>query len=201
MSTVNRHTLKKANQSHRKRTQQSPIKQSRSPLRPVVRSAKRLWKSRWLWIFVVVVVVFLGLGSWYYGTRGVPASSARSTTGGHVVAQATATAILTPTATPDWQTVHTFKGPSTGDSTLKLQKFTVSGNWQITWVCQGVKGVDDWLYIAIYNPDGSLYNAGAQVTCLAAKQIVGSVQEAKSGEFYLTVDANTAWTVTVQDAP
>lgn len=147
---------------------------------------------------MVIIVVLLGLGSWYYGARGVSVLPASAATGKHVVAQVTPTPA--PTATPDWRTVHTFNGSSTSDSTLKLQKFTVSSNWQITWVCQGVNGVDDWLYIAIYNPNGSLYSAGAQVTCIAAKQVVGSVQEATGGAFYLTVDANTSWTVTVQDA-
>lgn len=190
MSTVHRHSLKKANRPQRKQPQQESAKKSRSSTRSVARSARRLWRSRWLWIVVVVIIIFIGLGSWYYGTRGAAASSPVKTASSHVQ--------TAPTAVPTWQTVRTFNGSSTGDSTQKTQKFTTTGNWQISWACQGINGVDDWLYIAIYNADGTLYNAGAQVTCIAAKQVVGSVQEAKAGEFYLTVDANTAWTITVQ---
>jgi hypothetical protein len=194
MSTVHRHSLKKANQSQRKRASQPPTKKSKSPLQSSTQAAKRFWRRRWLWVSVIVVVVIvsIGLGSWYYDSGRASTSLTTST---H--AQVVPTPL--PTATPTWQTVHTLNGSSTGNATKKLQLFTVSSNWQITWQCQGVNGVDDWLYIAIYNANGSLYNAGAQVTCVAAKQVTGSVQEAKQGKFYLTVDANTSWTITIQD--
>jgi hypothetical protein len=194
MSTIHRHSLKKANQSQRKRSSQPPTKKSISPLQSSAQAAKRFWRRRWLWVsvIVVIVIVFIGLGSWYYDSGRVATSPKIST---H--AQTVPTPL--PTATPTWQTVRALNGTSTGNATKKLQLFTVSSDWQITWQCQGVNGVDDWLYIAIYNANGSLYNAGAQVTCIAARQVVGSVQEAKHGEFYLTVDANTSWTITIQD--
>ena len=194
MSTVNRHTLKRANQSRRKRSPELPEKKPQAPLRSTVRAAKRLGKNRWLWVVVVLLAVSIGLGSWYYTTRGTAPLSAHNSQ--QTAAHAAST--LVPTAPPNWKTVQTFNGNSTGNATQKLQMFTVSGNWQITWACQGVNGVDDWLYIAIYNPNGSLYNAGAQVTCIAAKQVIGNAQESKSGQFYLTVDANTSWTIQVQ---
>lgn len=192
MSTVHRHSLRKANRPQRKQSPQGPVKSPRSSTRPVVRAAKRLGRNRWFWVSLVVILLFIGLGTWYSGSRGVAAS--------HVATPASSHAQPTPTAVPTWQTVRTFNGSSTGNSTQKTQKFAISNNWQISWACQGVNGVDDWLYIAIYNADGTLYNAGAQVTCIAARQVVGSVQETKHGEFYLTVDANTAWTITVQQA-
>ena len=71
-------------------------------------------------------------------------------------------------------------------------------DWQLTWSCRGVDGVDGGLYIVIYNANGSLYNAGAQVTCLAAKQVIGSIEEQKSGDIYLNINGNDPWTITVQ---
>lgn len=203
MSTLHRHTLKKANQAQRKRSSQPPERRPGPPVRPTLRSLKRLGKNRWFWIGLVLLVVLIGSGLWYYNaphnvfsSRGTSPSSASSTASSQVQQAPTAAS----TVTQNWQTVRTLSGASTGNGTKKTDTFTVSKNWQITWNCQGVNGVDDWLYIAIYNPDGTLYNAGAQVTCIAAKMVTGSVQEAKSGTFYLTVDANTDWTITIQQA-
>lgn len=190
MSTVHRHSLKKARQSHRMRSPQLPPAQRRkSSFKSAHRSVRRLRRSRWFWLLLVFLLVFIGLGTWYYGFKSPSNPSATGATARHVQA--------TPTVT-NWQTLRTLSGSDTGNTTKKLDTFTVSSNWQITWSCQGTNGVDDWLYIAIYNPDGTLYNAGAQVTCIAAKQVVGSVQETKAGQFYLTVDANTSWTIQIQ---
>src|SRR5258707_13506149 len=129
MSTVSRHTLKKANQSHRKRSPQLPTRKSRSPIRPAVRSMKRLWRRRRLWLGIIIVVVFIGLGSWYYGVRSSSLAQASAANSQHGGAQTTPAS-----TTPNWQTVHTFTGSDTGSTTKKLDKFTVAGTWQISWV-------------------------------------------------------------------
>jgi hypothetical protein len=152
-------------------------------------------RKRWLWsVALILLLVLAGLGLWYYQARSAPHPSVARATSTATPAQAQSTVTVT-----NWQTVRTLNGASTGDKTQKTASFTVSAPWQINWLCQGQNGVDDWLYIAIYYPDGTLYNAGAQVTCIAAKPVVGSVQEEKAGTFYLTIDANTNWTVTIQE--
>lgn len=195
MSTVHRHSLKKANQSHRMRPPQTPPERRRSSAPPPVRPARRRRKMRWLWPVILVLVVLAGLGFWYYSAQSAAKPSvSHATSTPTVQAQVQSTATVT-----NWKTVRTLNGTSTGDKTQKTETFTVSAPWQISWLCQGQHGVDDWLYIAIYYPDGTLYNAGAQVTCIAAKPVVGSIQEANAGTFYLTIDANTDWTVKIED--
>ncbi len=106
----------------------------------------------------------------------------------------------TPSPTPErtWQTIQTVTGKDTGNRTEKTKLFKVPADWQLTWNCQGIDGVDDWLYIAIYHANGKLYNAGAQITCIAAKRVIGSVEELQSGTIYFSIDANTNWTIAIQ---
>jgi hypothetical protein len=141
--------------------------------------------------------VLVGLAGWYFvAVRPfAPPAQAHATHN-----QATPAPTPTSTAIPasDWQTQQTFSGPSTGNGTKHTQTFTVSKTWQITWTCQGINGVDEWLYIAVYHTNGTLYNAAAQVTCIAAKKVIGSTIEQAGGTFYLTVDASTDWTITIQ---
>jgi hypothetical protein len=201
-----RHLLTKAYQSRSRRSSLPPVKQnSRLSAESMARAAKKLGKRGWPWLIVLVVLSLIGFGFRYYGFGRVFSSTVLS----HPVTksssvQAVSTSLTTPTPTPTqavyaWQTLRTFTGSNTGSSTEKTQTFTVpASTWQITWACQGLKGVDDYLYIAIYNANGSLYNAGAQITCVAAHRVVQSAREGKGGTFYFMVDANTYWTITVQ---
>lgn len=171
-----------------------PVKKYLKPSAPAVsRSARGKF---WPWLVVGIVLVLIGLAGWYIiAVR--PSSQTQLSQG-----QSTPTSTFTPTSTPipasDWQTLKTFSGSTTGDGTKRTETFTTSTTWQITWACQGIKGVDKWLYIAIYRANGTLYNAGAQITCIAAKKVIGNTIEQASGSFYLTIDASTSWTVTVQ---
>lgn len=200
-----RHSLTKAYQPRSKR---SPQQDSRPPTWSAARTAKRLWRRGWPWLIVLVVISLIGFGFRYYNFGRFfssvlsPQAAARSNS---VQTVPTTLAASTPTPTPtpviqNWQTLRTFTGSNTGSGTAKTQTFVVptTSVWQMTWSCQGLKGVDDYLYIVIYNANGSLYNSGAQVTCVAAHRVVQSAQEAKGGTFYLTIDANTPWTITIQ---
>lgn len=201
-----RHLLTKAYQSRSRRSSLPLVKQSsRLSAASAARTAKKLGRRGWPWLIVLVVVSLIGFGFRYYNVGRVFSSTISS----HAAtrsngAQSASTSPGTPTPTPTptiyaWQTLRTLTGSNTGSSTEKTQAFTVpSSTWQITWACQGLKGVDDYLYIAIYNSNGSLYNAGAQITCVAAHQVVQSAREGKGGTFYFMVDANTNWTITIQ---
>lgn len=202
---MHRHTLKKTNQAQRKRISQEPTRKPEPPVSSVLRSARKLSKNRWFWLGLVMLVTLVGLGLQYYKyfpsslpLQRITASSPAGTISNGSQQQAP-TVLPSSGATPTWQTVQTMNGGNTGASTQKTRTFTVTGKWQMTWNCQGQHGVDDWLYIAIYYTNGKLYNAGAQVTCIAAKMVVGSVQEADGGTFYLTIDANTDWTLLIQE--
>jgi hypothetical protein len=152
---------------------------------------------------MLATLVGLGLQYYTYPSSSLPPQSITTSSTGtkdqsNTSQQQTPT-VLPSSAATSWQTVQTLSGGNTGASTQKTKPFTVTGQWQMTWNCQGQHGVDDWLYIAIYYTNGKLYNAGAQVTCIAAKMVVGSVQEADGGTFYLTIDANTDWTLLIQE--
>jgi hypothetical protein len=144
-----------------------------------------------------IMLLFVGWAFWF-GLSGLGASSA---------AGPTSFSQITPTPTIDtstWKTAQAFNGPATPqDNSGKFiphlsDKFSVSGRWQLNWNCQGVDGVDKTLYISIYNADGTLYNAGAQVTCLAAKPIIGYAMENDGGTFYLNITASTTWNITIK---
>jgi len=176
-----------ATRSHgqrKKRRQQAPIIASKPPVQPVKA------KKRWPWLIVLLAAIILvSFGIWH-GISGSPSAASTVTT------TPTSLPSATPTPTPrHWQTVLTFSG---GNGTKNTQKFKVPADWQFTWSCRGVDGVDGGLYVVIYNANGSLYNAGAQITCLAAKQVIGSAEEFKSGTVYLNINGNGPWTVTVQ---
>lgn len=167
-------------------------------LKPSAPAESRSTRSKfWPWMVVAIVLVLIGLAGWYV-IAARPSSQAAQTQLSQV--QTTPTFTPTPTSIPasDWQTLKTFSGSTTGNGTKRTETFTISATWQITWACQGIKGVDKWLYIAIYRANGTLYNAGAQITCIAAKQVIGNTIEQASGSFYLTIDASTSWTVAVQ---
>jgi hypothetical protein len=175
-----------ATRSHgrrKKRRQPLPITTPKPPVQPVQA------KKRWPWLLVLVAAILLvSFGIWH-AVSGSP--SAAST------AKTASTSLPAPTPTPgrNWHTLLTFSG---GNGTKNTQKFKVPADWQFTWSCKGVNGVDGGLYVVIYNANGSLYNAGAQVTCLASKQVIGSAEEFKSGNVYLNINGNGPWTVSVQ---
>jgi hypothetical protein len=190
-----------------KQSSQPSMKKRPGPSTPSLGwSVKKFWRRNWLWVIGICIILFIGLGSWYGSSRSsssaalpqATVAATNSTVQATPASQATS-APITPVATGNWRIAQTFTGSDTGDTEQKTKTFTVTDNWQLTWACQGQNGVDDTLYVSIYYADGTLYNAGAQITCIAAKQVVGNVAEANGGTFYLKINANTLWTVTVQE--
>ncbi len=180
-----------ATRSHgqRKKRRQQNLTQAPKPPVEIVKA-----KKRWPWLIVLIVAIILvSFGIWH-----VASSSASYASTSAKTSTTTASTPL-PTATPTPQRIwNTFLTVSGGNGTKNTQKFKVPADWQFTWSCKGVDGVDGGLYIVIYNANGSLYNAGAQVTCLATKQVIGSAEEHQSGDVYLNINGNGPWTVTVQ---
>jgi hypothetical protein len=180
-------TRMRSHGKRKKRRQQVAPMPPKMPIQPVQSQKTR---RRWPWlILLVVAIVLVSIGIWHITSS---PSSARSVT---TTVSSTSLPTATPTSGRVWHTFLTISGNTAAKNT---QKFKVPADWQLTWSCRGVDGVDGGLYIVIYNANGSLYNAGAQVTCLAAKQVIGSVEEQKSGDIYLNINGNDPWTVTVQ---
>src|SRR5438552_1569741 len=167
----------------KKRRQQNPPLTPTTPIQPLKN------RKRWLWLILFIIAISaVSFGIWHATASNSPSSSTTTTS---------STSLPTATATPGhiWHTFLTFSGNS---ETKNTQKFKVPAGWQLTWSCRGVNGVDGGLYIVIYNANGGLYNAGAQITCLASKQVIGSVEEPQAGNIYLNINGNDPWTVTVQ---
>jgi hypothetical protein len=175
-----------ATRSHGQRKKRRPPTSTTTP-KPPIQPVQA--KKRWPWLIVLVAAIILvSFGIWR-AVSGLPSTASTVTTA--------STSLPTPTPTParTWHTLLTFSGDN---GTKNTQKFKVPADWQVTWSCRGVNGVDGGLYVVIYNANGSLYNAGAQVTCLASKQVIGSAEEFKSGDVYLNINGNGPWTVSVQ---
>lgn len=153
--------------------------------------------KRWLWpvIFGVVLLLLVGLALRSILSDNSAPSPFSPPLNTPIIASSTQS---TQTAQADWQTIQTFTGNSTNNAQQKTKVFSVDSNWRLTWNCKGNHGIDDWLYVSIYNRDGSLYNAGAQITCVDGKQVTGNADEPQSGTFYLSVNASTDWTVTIE---
>lgn len=176
--------------TQRKRPLQAP-KSVRLAEKTPARPLKRRRRTKQLWIIGAsgLLLVLAAGGFWiFFGSSGLPFIPAH-----HM--QPTPTP--TPSPTLVWSTLATFTASGLGTPT-NTNSFTVTNDtWQIAWNCQGINGVDKTLYIAIYHPDGSLFNAGAQLTCPAAQPLNGSTQESGKGTYYLNIDSDTSYTVTV----
>jgi hypothetical protein len=147
---------------------------------------------RWPWITgLLVILVLLGLGFWHGLASNAPPPSSP-------VFSNSAVGTSNSDSATNWKTIQTFSGQATNGNDYTSAKFTVTANWQITWTCTGIDGNDEEMDVVIYNPDGTLYNAGADITCPATQRVNGNVQETKAGTYYLDIDASTAWTVHVQ---
>jgi hypothetical protein len=185
-----------------------PIKNSiKKPIQPPVpvQSAQ----TRRNWLIATIMLILLSVASWYVlsGKLSSPTpppvavvADNDSQTATHSLLNSNVEATASALPTVNWQTFQTLSGHDTQNATQKTQTFSVPAKWQLSWACQGTDGVDDWLYIVLYNANGSLYDAGSQNVCLAAQKVVGSIIETKtsSSTIYLTIDANTDWTITMR---
>jgi len=102
------------------------------------------------------------------------------------------------TAVPaTWHTVATFKG----NGQKKTQTFTVGKQWQIQWSC-----TPSSFYGGQYNvivelrttDDGGLGNPVVNTICKAGNTS-GDSQEYDAGTYYLDINSEGAWSVTIQD--
>jgi hypothetical protein len=185
-----------------------PVKGKTKSSIPPSQNPQNMWRGR---IIIAVVLILIVAGSWYVLSSKLSAPSTPSDnaniiasnnaqTATHSLLNSNVEATASALPTLNWQTAQTFTGHDTNEAMQNTQKFTVPAKWQLNWSCQGKNGVDDQLTVAVYNVDGSLYDAGAQITCLAVQKIVGSVIESKTsaGTVYLGISSNTDWTVTVR---
>lgn len=183
--------------------QQQPYMPSPPPQRPI----KKAWFKRTLhmpmWLFIIILVVVAGVGA---GIGSSNSSTSASTSNNTTASSAptattkptTPTPTPTPTPPPTWQTTHTFTG--NGDS--KTATFTVSGNdWKLNWSCNPSSN-----YIGQYNvivdvdnSDTTPMDPAAINTICKSGNTSGGTEEHQGGTFYLDVQSEDAWTMTIQE--
>lgn len=104
----------------------------------------------------------------------------------------------TPTATPRlavWTTTQTFSG----NSTLKTAVFPVPDDWKLVWKCDPASFSFPYnVIVDVVNISGSPFDPGAINTLCQAGNTSGQTEEHQSGQVYLDINSQAAWTVVIQ---
>lgn len=163
---------------------------------------------RWPWIVALILVafVFYGLGR---SSATTPTSDATTTT--TAANSSTQSSVALPTAVPTqaqptkapavaqkWTTVQTFSG----NGAKKTNSFTVPADWRIVWSCtpSSFLGNSYNVIISVNNAsDGSPVDYGAVNTICKAGNTGDTTEERTSGNMYLDVNSEGAWSVQVQE--
>lgn len=157
---------------------------------------KRTWPT---WAIIAALVVVFGLGRIGTGsgvTSTVTTTANVSTTAGaHGTTSGKTTTTTPPTATPAPKntTIATYSGTTSKNT----PNFHVNADqWTISWSCQGGQYGGN-LTVSVYQSDGtSIDPVAVNVVCNGAMH--DSTIERGSGDFYLTIDADVSWTITIQ---
>lgn len=181
--------------------QQQPFMPPPPPQKPV----KKAWFKRTLhmpvWLFIIILVVVAGIGAGIGSSNSSTSANTSNNTAASSAPTATTkptTPTPTPTPPPTWQTTHTFTG--NGDS--KTATFTVSGNdWKLNWSCNPSSN-----YIGQYNvivdvdnSDTTPMDPAAINTICKSGNTSGGTEEHQGGTFYLDVQSEDTWTMTIQE--
>jgi hypothetical protein len=126
-------------------------------------------------------------------------NSTAAAVGPTATAGATATPRPTATATkaPTWTTVESFKG----NGNKKTSVFSVPDTWQIAWTCNPASEyIGQYnVMVDVYNSDGTYYDLGAGNTICQKGNTGDTTQEhSGSGNVYLDIQSEAAWSVQVQ---
>jgi len=103
----------------------------------------------------------------------------------------------TPTPAPTWRTTHTY----TGNGTKKTETITVGNDWKIQWSCtpSSSYGGEYNVIVDVNNSDGTSADPGVINTICKNGNTSGETEERVSGNVYLDVQSEAAWTMTIQE--
>ncbi len=176
---------------------QPPVYQQ--PPQPPVKPPAGRSKRPWLWIVIALIIGF-AVG---YAAH-VPPTSDTTTTTSVATAQPTnqptqvPTKAVTPTPTHalKWTTVQTFSG----NGTKKTSVFNVPGDWKLVWTCDPASfGGSYNVIVDVDNADSTPFDAGAVNTICASGNTHGETEEHQSGQVYLAVNSEAAWSISIQE--
>lgn len=124
-------------------------------------------------------------------------SSSSSDTSSNTNAASEPTDTPTPTPVPTWQTTHTYSG----NGNKKTETFTVGDDWKLQWSCTPSSSYfgEYNLIVDVRNSDGSSADLAAVNTICKSGNVSGETEERVSGNIYLDVQSEGAWTMTIQE--
>jgi hypothetical protein len=153
--------------------------------------AKRTWPT---WAIIVALFVVFGLGHVSAGSSNNDTSTTSAVTTSTTAAAHGATTMTKPTATPAPKT--TTIASYSGNGNKNTPNFHVNADqWTISWSCQGGQYGGN-LIVDVYQSDGTYVDGAVNVICNGAMH--DTTLERGSGDFYLVVNADVSWTVTIQ---
>jgi hypothetical protein len=136
-------------------------------------------------------------------TDNTSSTTDNSTTLNQQETQPTATPVPpTPTPTPKplkWTTVQTF----TGSGNEKTPTFSVPGDWKMLWSCPANAVANEFgqynLQVDVDYSDGSYADPGAINELCSSRNLSGMTEERVSGDVYLDITSEDAWTIQIQE--
>jgi len=156
------------------------------------------------WLLILICFGCLGLGNAAGGPQNTSAAPSAITTNNNPSSnntRATATNVSTPTDTPLPPTATSRPKPTTitsfsGNTSKHTANFTVKvQQWTIKWACQGGAYGGNFSF-GVYNADGSdVDSLAANVVCNG--NMSDSTIERGAGEFYISVDADITWQISI----
>jgi len=108
----------------------------------------------------------------------------------------------TPQSTPTikWKTLTSFSGSGNARS----ETFTVPAHWKILWSCDPNSNKNNIYNIIVYkrkvpyNGDASIPDADINQIC-SNGSTSGETEENIAGSFYLEINAEDAWSISIQE--
>jgi len=161
------------------------------------------------WLILGIIAAVLIIGAAINNTTRSSPSAQATPTADTVLATDTPTDTPVPTATldasiptstpappPKWTTTHTF----TGNGIKKTAIFSVPDDWKILWSCKANSfyGSQYNVQVYVYNSDSSIQDIAINELCKTGNTS-GETEEHQSGDIYLEINSEAAWTVQVQE--
>ncbi len=144
----------------------------------------------------IALVIFGTIVNAISSTQSSTSSTTTSTTTSNTT-QATDMPIPTDTPVPTtWTTIRSF----TGNGQKKTSVFTVPDHWRLKWKCNPASDYFGSynVIIDVYNSDGTPLDIAAINTICQHSNTSGDTEEYQSGDVYLDLQIDGAYTVTVQ---